>query len=341
MKILKFYETSGTLKLRLDTLEDLWAVQRIIFENDYVKSESMRRFRGNENDTGELKEVVIKLKVEKTELDKAANHLRIIGKITEGKPLEYIKLNSYHTLSIAPGDVIEITKEEWHDYLVQVIKNAVKDSRRPRLGIILADEEKALVAYLYGYGIEFKKEVYSHLSKRMGQKEFTEQQNKYFEELLGIARNMEMDVVVIAGPGFTKDDIKKYAEEKGMMKKMDKRVFFFKASTVERSGVYELIGGREVEQLLEGDRIRREFRLMGEFLEGLGHGRSHSGINDVAEALKSYDAEIVLVNDSVLGRKEIKEVLAEAEKGKIKIEIFNANDEAGMQLHSFNDIACM
>ncbi|MCL5114926.1 MAG: hypothetical protein M1528_00060 [Candidatus Marsarchaeota archaeon] len=125
MKILKFYETSGTLKLRLDTLEDLWAVQRIIFENDYVKSESMRRFRGNENDTGELKEVVIKLKVEKTELDKAANHLRIIGKITEGKPLEYIKLNSYHTLSIAPGDVIEITKEEWHDYLVQVIKNAV------------------------------------------------------------------------------------------------------------------------------------------------------------------------------------------------------------------------
>ena len=35
----------------------------------------------------------------------------------EGKPLEYIKINSYHTLNIAPGDIFEIIKSEWHDYI--------------------------------------------------------------------------------------------------------------------------------------------------------------------------------------------------------------------------------
>jgi stalled ribosome rescue protein Dom34 len=60
MKIIKFYESSGSLKLRVDTLEDLWTAQRIIFPNDLVKSESERKFKSNESDKGELKKVVIR-----------------------------------------------------------------------------------------------------------------------------------------------------------------------------------------------------------------------------------------------------------------------------------------
>ncbi len=84
MKIVKFYESAGSLKLKVDTLEDLWTAQRIIFANDVVKSESERKFKSSESDKGELKKVVITLKVEKTELDKDAVRLRVLGKIMEG-----------------------------------------------------------------------------------------------------------------------------------------------------------------------------------------------------------------------------------------------------------------
>ncbi len=341
MKIIKFYESSGSLKLRADSIEDLWAIERIVFDGDLVKSESLRKFKRHEGDEGEMKTVVIRLRVEKSELDKNAVRLRFMGKIVEGRPLEYVKLNSYHTLNIAPGDTLEITKADWPDYLIQVVKNAVKNSRKPRLGIIAIDDEKAIPAYLYGYGLSFKDEVYSRLSKRMSQKEFTEQQNKYFNEILEIAGNMSSDIIVMAGPGFTKDDLKKYAEEKGLLKKIPKRILFFKTSNVERPGVYELIKSDEVESLLEGERVRQEFKLMAGFLEGLASSRSKSGMEQVGKALDNYEARTVLVNDSVLGNPEVRKLLGEAEKRNIKIEIFNADDEIGRQLHAFKDIGCM
>jgi protein pelota len=341
MKIIKFYESSGTLKVKLDTVEDLWCIERIVFKGDMVKSESKRRFRSVDTDAGELKDVVIKIAVEGTELDKAAMRLRISGKILEGKPMEYIRLNSYHTLNISVEDIIEITKEEWPDYIVQVVKNSVKDSKKPRLGIIAMDDEKALLAYLHGSGIQFENEIYSHLSKRMSQKEFTEQQNKYFNQILDFAGRMPVEIIVIAGPGFTKDDIKKYAEANGILKKIGKRFFFFKTSNNERSGIYELIRGKEIAEILEGDRMREEFALMAEFLEGLESGRSKSGINAVIDAINNYDADRVLVNDSVLADEVIKNALSKAEAARIKINIINSDDEVGMQLHSFGDIACL
>ena len=341
MKIIKFYESSGSLKLRADSIEDLWAIARIVFEGDLVKSESARRFKGSEKDTGELKEVVVRLKVEKVELDKNAVRLRFMGKIVEGRPLEYIRLNSYHTLNIAPGDTLEITKAEWPDYLTQIVKNAVKNSRKPKMGLIAIDDEKALPAYLYGYGVDFKSEIYSRLSKRMSQKEFTEQQNRYFSEIIDVAGNMSSDIIAIAGPGFTKDDWKKYAETKGLLKKIPKRFFFFKTSNVERSGIYELIRSDDVANILEGERIRQEFKLMADFLEGLAPGRSKSGVAAVKEAVENYEAKTVLVNDSVLSNSSVRELLGQAEKNRIKIEIFNADDEIGRQLHSFKDVGCL
>ena len=48
-----------------------------------------------------------------------------------------------------------------------------------------------------------------------------------------------------------------------------------------------------------------------------------------------------MVNDIVLSKPEVQKVLAGAEEKRIRIEVFNANDEVGQQLHGFGDIACV
>ena len=108
-------------------------------------------------------------------------------------------------------------------------------------GLIVVDDEKALPAYLLGYGTEFRSEVRSHLSKRMNTKEFAEQEKKYFTSVIQNALEMNVDTVIIAGPGFTKDDIKKFADDAGLLKKSTKKIIYESASTAERSGIYELI----------------------------------------------------------------------------------------------------
>ena len=340
---MKFTRAQGqyAVRLRVDTIEDLWSMQRVLLAGDLVKSESKRRFRSHEGDIGELKDVVIRLRVERTELDKNAQRLRVMGKIVEGLPAEYVKLNSYHTLNVAPGDQVEITKQRWPDYMIQVLRNAVSDSRRPRLGIILVDDEKALPAMLLGYGVRFESEMYSNLSKRMSQKDFTEQQRKYFEAVAQAALRMDVETVLIAGPGFTKDDIKLFIQDSGLAKGSSKKLVFASASNTERSGAYELIRSDEVARLLEAEQIRREFKLMDAFLGSIPLGKSSYGAEAVSNAVRNYEASVVMVNDSVLGDPAVQAALEAAEASHVRIEVFNSDDEVGVQLRSFKDIACM
>jgi protein pelota len=341
MEIRKFHRESGALKLKIDNFDDLWCLQRIIFANDLVRSASLRRFRSNENDLGELKEVVVTLRVEKTELDKGAQRLRIMGRIIEGKPEEYVQVNSYHTLNVGAREDIEIMKAEWRDYMMQMLEEAVSATKKPRLGIIALDDEKALPAYLLGYGLEFLDNIYSRTSKRLKPKEFEEKLRAYFDALVNMAAKMNTDIVVIAGPGFTKDNLKKYIEERGLAGKIGKRLVFESTSNPERSGIYEIIKGEAVSNLLSKERMRIEFRSMEEFLKGLSTGRSKHGLQNVEEAMKSYSVTTILVNDSVLGKQEVQLLLAKAEEDRIKIEIFNSEDEVGVQLHAFDDVASM
>ena len=339
MKILKFYQSENLLKVKVEIFEDLWSLQRVIFSGDAVKSKSVRRFKANESDVGELKDVMVTVVVEKTELDKTAQRLRIMGKIVDGSPLEYIRLGSYHTINVAAGDVIDIIKLKWPDYLLSVVRNAVSESRRPLLGIIAVDDEKALPAYLLAYGIEFRNEIYSNLSKKMSQKDFQEQLNKYFDAIVNEINGMTVDTVIVAGPGFTKDDVQKYMQSKGIEKIMNKRLIFESTSNAERSGVYELIKSDKTSGLLEKERIRAEFILMEKFLHNLSIGLHVYGIENVSDAISNYAISVLLVNDGVLGDPQIQKALAEAEQKGIRIEVFNSSDEAGQQLHAFKDIA--
>lgn len=337
MHLLKTFEATSTLRLRPDSFDDLYLIERIIGIGDNVESKSTRRFRASENDVGELKEVIVKIAVEKVELDKGAGMLRFGGKILWGRPEEFIKLQSYHTINIAVGDTIDIQKQEWKEYILKRIKQSVQDSKKPRLGAIALDDEKATTAYIRGYGIEIITELYSKLSKRMKEKDYGIQREKYFLEVIDAVKNMKVDIVAIAGPGFTKDDLKKYINDKGV--KIEKRLVYIQASDAERGGIREAMQSDAIAQLLAQEQIKREFELLNKFLSGLNFSSSSYGIDQVREALEKYDAAVVMVNDSVLNDKNIQQVLDISDSQKVKIEIFNSSDDAGAQLANFKNIA--
>ena len=337
MKVLKFNDAENTLKVQLDSFDDLYLMARIIAGGDTVEGKGLRRFRPNETDEGEQKEVFIKIQVEKTELDKGSGKLRVNGKIVSGRPEEFIRLNSYHTLNVGQTDVIEIHKEVWKDYILSRIKQAVRDTRKPRLGVIAMDDEKATIAYVKGYGVDVITEIYSHLSKRLKEKDFEKQRNAYFDTLIDDIRRMEIDIVVVAGPGFMKDDIKKYMEDKGVS--TGKRLIFVQASDAERSGVREAAHSQAVMAALEQDILRDEFSLLNLFLRAMQVNAGWSGIEKVRASLQDYSSGVVLVNDSVLNDSSMQEVLDIADMNKVEIKIFNSEDEAGQQLSNFRNIA--
>ena len=303
-----------------------------------MTASTTRRFRPSEGDEGEQKEVVITLRVEKVEVDKNALKLRLAGKILSGRPAEYVRMGSYHTLNIGADDTLEITKEEWKDYVLSMVKQAVLDSRKPKLGVVALDDEKATFAYVKGYGIEVVTEIYSKLSKRMKSADYEKARSDYFGAIIKQVNSMKIDLVVIAGPGFTKDDLKKYSDEK---LKIEKRVVYTSASDAERSGVREALQSEAAAKLLENDKVKREFDLLNMFLSGLSLGASFFGVEKVKDALESYQAGAILVNDSVLNDLSVKDALDLAYRQNAQIYVFNSEDDAGMQLSNFKNVAAI
>ncbi len=339
MRIIRFNPVSNALKLVPESFDDLYLLAMIVATGDSVESKSTRRFRPNEGDKGEQKDVIIRLSVERTEIDKNSGRLRASGKITMGRPEEYVVLGSYHTLSVGPGDIVDIVKGEWKEYILARIKQAVADARKPRLGIIVLDDEKALVSYIKGYGIEVVSELYSRLSKRMKEKDFEKAREKYFETIIAAVKNMSVDMVVIAGPGFTKDDIKKYIEDRGV--EVGKKLVYTPASDAERSGIREAMQSDAVARVLEHEHVKKEFAYLNEFLSALRAGNAFHGVGRVKEGLEAARVRVVMVNDSMLNNEAVKGVLDEADMRKVKIEIFNSEDDAGMQLGNFSGIAAV
>lgn len=341
MRIIRYIKDESKISLRVETIDDLWTLERIIFPNDLVTSKTLRKYKSNETDEGEFKEVTVQLRVEKLDLDKNAVKLRILGKIVSGHPLEYISLNSHHTLNISPGHKISIVKPVWEKYILDMLEEAVEDTKKPKLGIILVDDEKALPAKLLGYGIEFENEIRNNLSKNLSQKDFDLYQTKFFDKIIELINQMDVDVVILGGPGFTKDDIKNYIDNSPKAKSLNKKIITVNVSNTEKSGVYELIKKPEVRELLQKEVIRKEFSFMEEFLNGISLGSSVYGLDKINDAIENYAVNTILVNDDVLNDEKIKVLLDKAESYKLSIIVFNSFDEVGEQLSSFGNIGAM
>ncbi len=337
MRVIRFSDATNTIKLRPDSFDDLYLIQRIVGSEDAVTAKSYRRFKPTEEDVGEQKEITVKIHVEKTELDKGASKLRFTGKILWGRPEEFVKLSSYHTINVGVGDVLEIQKPHWREYMLRRIKQAVQDTKKPRLGVVALDEDAATIAYIRGYGIEIIAELRSHLSKRMKEKDYAVQREDYFKEIISTMKNMKVEMIAVAGPGFARDNLKRYISEKGI--DIQRRLVYVPANDTERAGIREALQSKEVAQALTQEQVKNEFELLDKFLRGLSLSASFHGVAKVRESLDSYVAGLVMVNDSVLNDKQIQELLDIADRNKVKIEIFNSLDDAGMQLANFGNIA--
>ncbi len=339
MRVIRFNPVSNAVKVVPDSFDDLYLLAIIISAGDAAEARSWRRFRASEKDVGEQKEVFLKIAVEKVEVDRAAARLRLSGTIRDGRPAEFVTMGSHHTLNIGAGDVLDIFKEEWKGYILKRLRQAQQESKRPRLGVIVLDDEKALVSYIKGYGIEIVAELYSHLSKRMSEKDYGRQLVQYFTDVIKAAGNMSVDTVVIAGPGFMKDDLRRHIKEMNI--EVGKRLFYAPASDAERSGIREVMRSPEVGSLMANEHMRREFEYLNSFMVELRLGTASYGADAVAKAVGESKDIVVIVNDSEINEPETRKALELADRRGIRIEIFNADDDAGVQLKGLKGIAAV
>jgi len=341
MRILSQDKKSGLVKLVPETTEDLWHIERVLMAGDSIIAKSWRRFKIEGSDeAGEKKPVNITLRVEKTEFSPHVNRLRVSGKIIDGSPQEFVQIGSYHTIDVENGFPLTIVKQNWRQHQIDRLSQAVRETKRPLVGIVVLDESKAIFAQVKGFGIDYLFEIEANASKR--DEKFSEKQLQYFGDVASKLGTFQTSKTVVAGPGFAKDNLKKFLQQKnpGILKKL----VFDSVSNSERSGVVELLKRGAISKVMQEERVEQELVLVEQLKAQLsrGGGLATYGILQVSGALGASAVSHILVADELLRQnQEVDELIEGAYKRKVKVTVFSSASQGGQELAAFGGFAAL
>jgi len=342
MRILKHDKEEFSVKLIPETPEDLWHVERTLEPGDLVSSKSFRRFKTNEGDSGEKKEIFVQISLEQAEFSEHANRVRAMGKIVAGGPVEFIQVGSYHTIDVEPGYAVEIKKVGgWRADQLDRLYDAQKNSKKKiKLGVVVMDEKQALFASVKEYGVSFDFTIENRASKRDA--DHAKKQLEYFGEITKSISDSKAGKLIVAGPGFAKDSLKKFIADRN--EDLLKKLVFETASTSEQSGVYELMKRGSVDKVAGEERVAKEFAFMEDFTREISvdSGLAVYGENEVRSAIALGAVGKLFVTDEVLRKnKQLDGLMREAEKLKCAVHIFSVENPAGKQLAGLGGIAAL
>jgi len=340
MKLGKQDPKEGEIRLTPENTEDLWHIERLLGPGDRVIARTWRRFKATEDDAGEKKAVTMKLGVEKVEFSPHANRLRVTGKIIEGTPEEFVQQGAYHTIDIEEHFAVSIIKDKWMAHHLSRIKQAIAETKRPRLGMLVLDENKAIYATLRGFGVAYELELENNASKR--DDKFEEKTQSFFGEILKKLQSSQVGKIIVAGPGFGKENLLKFIKQKDG--KLASRIVLEHCSYAERTGITELLKRGVVAKVAAEERTENELVLMDKFSTDL---RKDSGLvaygkKEVAAAVQASAVDTILVLDELLRNdKEIEKIVEDAEERKVKLTVFSHESDGGRELAGYGGFAAL
>lgn len=259
MRIVSYNKKEGILTLNITSNEDLWILETMLKDVESISGQTTRIHKMGDKE--ERKHVFVVLDVENIKYDEHTDNLRILGKIIDGKPEEFIQRGKYQTIEVGKGSKISV-KKNWKKYELRRIKDSEKYSKNPNISVILIDREKAIFALVSGERIRYQQVIRSSLHKDDDNYEM--KQRSYFGKVLSEISSLD-GPIIIAGPGFTKDNMKNFISQKSP--DLVKRIFFDSCSYVGPNGIKELRKKGAFRRLSENFHLAKEQEFIDKFME--------------------------------------------------------------------------
>ena len=342
MRILKIDKKENFLHVVPEIEDDLWHLERIIEKHDLVSGQSDRKIKPKEaGEKPRRVKMFIELDADNVEFHRFLGQLRVSGTITGGKPAELLEMGAQHSLEICLGKDVKIKKQALKKFQIERIKKAAKATKKGKVLLVVLDDEQASFAILREFELEEKASLKSGKSGKQFKGE--DVKGKYFAGMLEKILEIKPEKAIIAGPGFAKDEFKKFLEEKGTPKGM--QFFFMATNSVGKTGLQELLKGNALEKIAQEMQLVKETGLVEKILAELGKnsGLVEYGLKEVEKAVQAGAVQMLLVSDKFLleNREEAEKVMQNAEKTGSEVHLVNAEHEAGRTLQNIGGIAAI
>lgn len=347
MKVKVLDERVRELEVKVDSEDDLWILYNVLKADDVVEAWTTRELKtGTESRRKAMK---VALRVEHVEFQPFTTRLRVHGFIAKG-PKELDLEGQRHTVAVDIGDEVAIYREGgWPKHVLDRLKEACRRTYVEAL-LLGIDYEEAGLALVKSYGIEVLAELYLNLPGKMdpeGRKEALEAKVKEVVDLtLSSARRLNVNIVVVAGPGFVKDIVAEEIEKAGggWIK-----VYREGASDGGLKAVHEALRRKVMAKVLKDHEFIIEEELLEEFMELLAKDerRVAYSLSDVEGAIKLRAVEKLLVAGELLRslseeeRRRMEELVREAEKYGAKVKIFSSIHETSRRLKALGGVVAI
>jgi protein pelota len=167
----------------------------------------------------------------------------------------------------------------------------------------------------------------------------TETRQAFFEQVLSSLANIT-GPVIIAGPGFVKDDFVRYL--KGKDSALGGRAVVVETRRIGRGAVQDVVGLGAIEKLVGDLQLIREVKLMEEVLMRISQdGAVAYGMREVADAVGYGATEQVLITDTLLRDAAVMRLIEKAEGMRSSITVLSGSFEPGERLDALGGIAAL
>ena len=241
---------------------------------------------------------------------------------------------SHHTLNIETGYEISVIRQWWKSDLER-IDRAVKASVYDVIHILTIEEGEAELFRIRHFGPELVITITMGSGKGME----VNSRTSFFEKVLGQLAPVN-GPLVIAGPGFIKEDFMKFFRSRESEKAATAVVVETRRTGA--GAVQEVIGLGTLEKLAGDLQLAREVNLMGEFLRRISKGEPVAyGRAEVKNAGDCGAIEVVLVVDTLIRDPGVVEMMEQAERSDSGVIVFSTGFEPGKQLEALGGVAAL
>ena len=342
MNLIKSDFKSGTVKLRVTELDDLWYLSHLIDPGDFIKGKTTRKIRIGETDKVVKKTLGLKIEAETIGFSESGLSLRINGKVKEGP--EEVPRDSYHTISLEEGSEFTLKKVSWLSYQKQKLKEATE--KKYNYLLCLFDREEALFALT-------KKDGYKVLVKIKGdvpKKRKTTIVKKDFQEEIIKALDVynsrhTPENIIIASPAFYKEDLFK----KINIPELKEKIVLSTCSAISEAALDEVIKQPELKDILKDSRSRQEKELMDELLSAINKGDLAAyGWKEVQQVIAAGAVSKLLLTDEFIQKKReegefepLDQQMKKVDNLQGKIHLLSAKNESGKKLNGLGGVAAL
>jgi protein pelota len=323
----------GEIRLLPESIDDLWHLQHIIGPGDLVFATTFRSVDAASDkirpEKVEKRPVRLGIRVDRLEFSEHGVRLRLTGTIEHG-----VDVGAFHTINVETGYEISVIRQ-WRPVDLERVERAVKASVYGVIHILTIEEGEAELFRLRQYGPESAITI----TAGSGKGAETESRRGFFDQILATIQEIS-GPLIIAGPGFIKDDFVKYARSRNCPPA--ERAIVVETRRIGRGAVQEVIGKGALDKLIDDLQLSREVKMMDEVLLRISQdGAVAYGRTEVGNAIGYGAAEQVLVADTLLRDQEIMHLIDKAEGMRATVVVLSSEFEPGERLAALGGIAAL